>query len=308
MPKVTLLEKNGVRAAHRQQQHALELAGRFPGLCVAAREAAASVMHGVHGRRRAGAGETFWQFRPFVSGESAGRIDWRRSAKDERLYVREREWEAAQMVFVWVDRSPSMWFDSNLALQPKIDRALVLGLAAADLLVRGGERTGLLGLTPALAVRDIVERFAEALVAQDNRVESVPEELPPQLALPRGAQAILIGDFLADPTLISRIIETMSAKGARGHLVMIADPVEESFPFSGNTEFIDVDSLQRLRAGRAEGFRDVYIQRLASHREAIGASARRRGWSLILHRTDRPATEALLALRVHLDTNPGTAS
>jgi uncharacterized protein (DUF58 family) len=307
MPRVALLEKHDVRVAQRHQRRAIELAEHFPRLCVSAREAAASVIHGVHGRRRAGTGETFWQFRPFISGESAGRIDWRRSAKDERLYVREREWEAAHRVFVWVDRSPSMWFASNLALQSKIDRALVLGLAAADLLVRGGERAGLLGLMPALAVRDIVERFAEVLIAQENGENHVPEELPPQLALPHGAQAILIGDFLTDPALISETIGRIGANGARGHLVMIADPVEESFPFEGNTEFIDVDSAQRLRAGRAETFRETYIQRLASHRKAIGAAARRRGWSLSLHRTDRPATEALLALRVKLDANTGTS-
>src|ERR1700732_1803828 len=199
MAAVRILEKNASRLARRHQNHALEMAQRLPGLVAAAREVALSVLHGVHGRRPPGEGETFWQSRPFGAGEAAGRIDWRRSAKDERLYVREREWEAAHTFFLWIERSPSMWFASNLALQPKIDRALVLGLAAADLLVRGGERTGLLGLTPALAVRDIVERFAEALVAQENRVGSVPEELPPQLALPRGAQAILIGDFLAEP-------------------------------------------------------------------------------------------------------------
>jgi len=56
------------------------------------------------------------------------RIDWRRSAKDERLYVREREWEAAHTVYLWIDRSASMWFTSGLALQSKIDRALVLAL------------------------------------------------------------------------------------------------------------------------------------------------------------------------------------
>src|ERR1700736_1250425 len=196
MPKVTLLEKDGVCVTHRHQQRAFALAERFPSLCTAAREVAASVMHGVHGRRRAGTGETFWQFRPFVSGESAGRIDWRRSAKDERLYVREREWEAAHMVFVWIDRSPSMWFASNLALQPKIDRAFVLGLAAADLLVRRGERVGLLGLTPALAVRNIVERLAEVLLAQEAAAGYAPEELPAQVSLPRGAQAILMGAFL----------------------------------------------------------------------------------------------------------------
>ena len=227
-----------------------------------------------------GEGETFWQFRPFVAGEAAGRIDWRRSAKDERLYVREREWEAAHTVFIWIDRSPSMWFASDLALQPKIDRALVLGLAAADLLVRGGERAGLLGLTPALAVRNIVERFADVLLAQEAAAGYAPEELPAQVSLPRGAQAILIGDFLADPALISATIESVSARGARGHLVMIADPVEETFPFSGNTEFVDVDSPARLRAGQAETFRQEYIRRLGLHREAIGASARGAGVDL----------------------------
>jgi len=305
MPTVRLLDKTESRAGRRHQNHALELARRFPGLRTAAKEAAASVMHGVHGRRRAGTGETFWQFRPFVVGETASRIDWRRSAKDERLYVREREWEAAHTVYIWIDRSASMWFASGLALQPKIDRALVLGLAAADLLVRGGERAGLLGLTPAFAVRDIVERFAEILLAQASAASYIPEELPAEVSLPQGAQAILIGDFLTDPTRISTTIEILASQGARGHLVMIADPVEESFPFAGNTEFVDVDSPARLRIGQAETFRQEYIQRLGLHREAIAASARTRGWTWMVHRTDKPATTALLALRAQLDAYLG---
>jgi uncharacterized protein (DUF58 family) len=189
-------------------------------------------------------------------------------------------------------------------LQSKIDRALVLGLAAADLLVRGGERAGLLGLTPALALRNIVGHFAEVLLAQQRAAGYVPEELPKQVSLARGAQVILIGDFLADPAMIAAVIASFSAHGVRGHLLMIADPVEETFPFSGNIEFIDVDSPDRLRVGQAETFRQDYIRRLASHREAIGASARRRGWSLTVHRTDRPATEAVLGLRVQLDAGP----
>jgi uncharacterized protein (DUF58 family) len=306
MVSVRLLKKNESRAGRHHQNHALDLAQRFPGLCASAKEIAASVMHGVHGRRRAGTGETFWQFRPFVAGEAANRIDWRRSAKDdERLYVREREWEAAHTVYIWIDRSASMWFASKLALQPKIDRALVLGLAAADVLVRGGERAGLLGLTPAFAVRQIVERLAEVLLAQESAAGYVPEELPARLSLPLGAQAILIGDFLADPALVATTIEAIAARGARGHLLMIADPVEESFPFTGNTEFVDVDSPARLRVGQAETFRQDYIRRLALHRDAIAASARARGWSFMVHRTDRPATEALLALRFYLDANQG---
>lgn len=303
MPKIRLLDRQESRAGRRHQTHALELARRFPGLCTAAKEAAANVMHGVHGRRRAGLGETFWQFRPFAAGEAANRIDWRRSGKDERLYVRELEWEVAQTVYIWIDRSASMWFSSSHALQPKIDRALVLGLAAADLLVRGGERAGLLGLTPAFAVRQIVERFAEALLAAESAAHSEPEEFPPSIRLPRGAQAIWIGDCLADQAAIGAAIENISAEGARGHLIVIADPIEESFPFSGNTEFIDVDSPARLRAGQAQTFRQEYLRRLSQHRDFITAAARARGWSMMVHRTDRPATEALLALRAQLDAH-----
>lgn len=305
MTAVTLFGKERARVTLLHERDGLALGSRLPSLCVCAREAAASVMHGIHGRRRAGTGETFWQFRPFISGEAAGRIDWRRSAKDDRLYVREREWEAAHMVFIWIDRSPSMWFASSLARQPKIDRALVLGLASAFLLVRGGERAGLLGLTPAIAARNIIERFAGALAAAEANGGSPPEELPREQALPRGARALLIGDFLSDPVDISKAINGLSAQGARGHLLVIADPAEESFPFSGNTEFVDVDSPQRLRAGQAETFREDYIARLAAHREAIGAAARRRGWTVSLHRTGKPAAGALLALKIQLDAMAG---
>ena len=162
------------------QQGALDLARRLPALIVAAKEIASGLMHGVHGRRRAGIGENFWQYRPFVAGESASRVDWRRSARDDRIYVREREWESAHTVWLWVDRSASMNFVSKLALQPKLDRAVVLGLAAADLLVRGGERVGLLGLTRPLAARNVVERFAEAMVHDAGGQEA---DLPPPGAL-----------------------------------------------------------------------------------------------------------------------------
>src|SRR5919112_1752687 len=122
------------------------LAARLPDLLVAARRIAANVMLGVHGRRHPGPGETFWQFRSYVSGEPARQIDWRRSARDHHLYVREREWEAAQTVWLWADLSASMDFRSKLSNTPKVERAVVLMLALAEMLGRGGERVGLPGL------------------------------------------------------------------------------------------------------------------------------------------------------------------
>src|ERR1700751_424839 len=122
------------------------LAASMPRLILEARRVAATVIHGLHGRRRAGPGENFWQYRRFVSGEPAGRVDWRRSARDEHLYVREREWEAAHTVWLWPDRSASMAFASALVTDTKADRALVIALALGHLLVEGGERIGIPGL------------------------------------------------------------------------------------------------------------------------------------------------------------------
>jgi uncharacterized protein (DUF58 family) len=306
MAEVRLLDSAERQIGHGEQQAAIDLARRLPALVVAAREVASSLMHGMHGRRRAGLGETFWQFRPFVSGESTSQIDWRRSARDEHIYVREREWEAAHSVWIWMDRSASMAFTSTLAMQSKLERAIVLGFAAADLLVRGGERVGALGLTPPLATRTIIERFAEAILVADRTRTDAPEELPQAAPLAPRTRAVLLSDFLSDPDEIARTVNAMSARGAKGHLVMIADPVEETFPFRGHTEFMDVDSSATLRVGQAESFSEDYIRRLAAHRDAIAETARKRGWTFALHRTDRPASEALLALRTRLESGAET--
>ena len=308
MADARLLEQHELRADGRHELGALDLARRLPSLIVAAKDVAATVMHGVHGRRRAGVGETFWQFRPFTMGESASRIDWRRSARDDRLYVREREWEAAHTIWIWMDRSPSMAYVSTLAMQSKIDRALTLGLACADLLVRGGERVGIPGLTRAIASRNIIERLAEAMTEESLRPGYKPAELPPPHALAPRTQAILIGDLLTPPDEITATIHQMSSRGAPGHVVMIADPVEETFPFSGHTEFLDVDSSATLRVGEAESFRADYINRLAAHRDAVRRAAMSRGWSFTIHRTDRPASEALLALRMQIEAGSSLGS
>ena len=57
------------------------LAAQMPRLVLEARRVASTVIHGLHGRRRAGSGENFWQYRRFVSGEPAQNVDWRRSAR-----------------------------------------------------------------------------------------------------------------------------------------------------------------------------------------------------------------------------------
>jgi uncharacterized protein (DUF58 family) len=280
------------RAGDDQLRRGAEgLASAMPRLAADARRASSGVMAGVHGRRRAGQGEQFWQFRPFSSGEAAARVDWRRSARDDRLYVREREWEAAQAIWLFIDRSPSMDYRSSLAGISKQERAVVLGLAAADMLVRGGERVGLIEATPAISSRRVIERLADGMLARAN----YGREWPTTVLAPR-SEALIISDFLSPLAELDRALKLVAGRGARGHLVMISDPAEEEFPFTGQTEFLDPEDGYRLRSGAAEELAATYKARLAAHREGLRRLANSLGWTLMSHVTVRPASECLLRL------------
>lgn len=293
MASTRLVEVESRRPGGAQTGGALALAEVMPRLVLESRRVSGTLAHGLHGRRRAGPGESFWQFRPFVTGEAAARIDWRRSARDDRLYVREREWEAAHNIWIWIDRSASMGFASDLAQTSKVERALVLGLALADTFVEGGERVGLLGLTRASASRGIVETLAQALV---NDRAGLSQDLPPHASPGRFDEVVLVSDFLTPLDRVREAVQANSVHGNRGHLVLVVDPVEESFPFTGQAVLHDPESGASLDIGEAGAWGQAYRSRIAAHRDGLSEIARQRGWTLTIHRTDRPASEA--ALRV----------
>ncbi|MBL0404319.1 DUF58 domain-containing protein [Microvirga aerilata] len=303
MARTRVLPESARSPGRVETESALSLASRMPRLVLEARRVAANLAHGIHGRRRAGTGESFWQFRPFVTGEAAQRIDWRRSGRDDRLYVREREWETAQTIWFWIDRSASMGYASDLAQAPKIERAIVLGFALADTFVEAGERVGMLGLMAPRATRRIAETMAQTLVADRTSLE---ESLPPQAPVAPQHEAILVSDFLSPVRDIAAMVEGISSRGARGHLVMIVDPVEETFPFQGQAVLHDLEDGVSLRIGDAASWGRAYRARIEQHRAELQELARRRGWTLTIHRTDRPASEAALRIMTLVSTSRGT--
>jgi uncharacterized protein (DUF58 family) len=292
-------------AVGRLELEAHGLADRLPDLVIEANRVASTVAHGLHGRRRAGPGETFWQFRQFEGADAATLIDWRRSASSDQLYVREREWEAAHTVWLWPDLSPSMDFRSDLAPVTKRDRAMVLMLAAAELLVRGGERVALLGLGRPTASRKAATVIAETVLT-NLMSPLLTASLPPKISLPRFSGAILISDFLEPLDQLGPRLEEMASSGVGGHLVQVMDPAEETLPYEGRAEFLGLEADgERWIVDRVETMREAYIKRLAAHRNGLAEIARRLGWSLLVHHTDRPPHEPLLSLILHLGGQAG---
>jgi len=275
------------------RQRAEQLAASLPPLMAAAERVAATVAQGVHGRRRVGPGESFWQFRRYQPGDAAGRVDWRQSAKSQKYFVRENEWEAAQSVWLWRDGSPSMRYRSFAAEVEKLERADLLLMALAALLIRGGERVALLGVQERPASgRAALTRLANHLLAGEAETPSLPQGE----RLPRHARIVLIGDFLSPLPELDSLVRSYAGQGIGGHLLQVLDPAEEDLPFRGRTRFEGVEGEGALTIGRAETLREAYLNRLAARREAVQALARAVGWTAAFHRTDRPPQTALLAL------------
>jgi len=292
------------------RDRAEQIAAALPPLLVAAERVAQTVAQGVHGRRRVGQGETFWQFRQYQPGDSAARIDWRKSAKSQRLYVRETEWEAAQSVWLWRDASASMDYTSagyiaGAQWPTKKDRAELILVALASLLVRGGERLSLLGsgLAP-MTGRVALSRLAQLLERAPGQASATPASAPPGLPvfepLPRAGQVVLIGDFLAPLDTINASVAQFAGAGLKGHLLHIADPAEEELPFAGRIRFAGVEETDEIVISRVETVRDDYALSFQRHRVGLADIARSVGWTLGYHRTDRPPHLALLALHAAL--------
>ena len=272
------------------------LAATMPRLILEARRVAASIIHGMHGRRRAGPGENFWQYRRFVSGEPASRVDWRRSARDDHLYVRELEWEAAHTIWIWPDRSPSMLFASQLAHDNKLDRALVVALALAEILVEGGERVGIPGLMRPTGSRNVIESMAQAIV--HDRAERA--SLPPSFAPSPLSEIVLLSDLWSDSP-ISDARSRNSPAAARAAM-WCRSSIRPRRPF--RIRAASNSSSRKAAAASppaaAQTWRADYEGRVRRHRSEIRAETDRLAWSFTIHRTDRPASELLLALHARI--------
>jgi uncharacterized protein (DUF58 family) len=268
---------------------AAESAGaRLPPLLVAAERVAATVAQGVHGRRRVGVGDSFWQYRPFVTGDAASRIDWRRSALSDRVFVRDMEWEAAQTVVLWRDGSASMAWRSDRNLPEKKDRAELLLLALAALLFRAGEQVRLPGLKRVFAGRTALAALASLWPATDAG-------LPPPVA-PAHSRVVLAGDFLAPLPEIRACLAGFAALPVKLHLLQILDPAELNLPYEGRVRFLGMERDGEALIPRVASIRDQYAAALQAQLDGLRDLCAAAGFGLSLHRTDRPPESALMTL------------
>ncbi|MEL7214910.1 MAG: DUF58 domain-containing protein [Pseudomonadota bacterium] len=275
------------------RRDAERIGGALPPLLAEAQRLAATILTGAHGRRRTGPGEEFWQYRQALPGDVASAIDWRRSARSDTAYIREMEWDAAQTVTLWCDRSAAMDYRSDPKGRSKGERAKLLSLAIAVLLGRAGERVALM---ESLAAEPRAgESHLRALgYALAQPVEAADYGAAPPWPDGRGGQAVFLSDFLGDLAPLEAALASAAQRGVRGVLLQINDPAEEAFPFDGRVRFEAMSGPTRFETDRARGLHEAYTARLAERRDALEALARGAGWQFGIHRTDESPRKALL--------------
>jgi len=270
------------------------LAGTLPALMADAQHLAATVLLGTHGRKRAGTGDEFWQYRPAEAGDAMRSIDWRRSARSDGHFLRQTEWQAAQSVLLGVDDAASMTFTGAKSRPSKLRRAQTLAMAVGILAVHGGERVGLTHLNePPRGGRGQLMRMAQALM---DGHEAGDYGVPRPKVMPMGSRAVFFSDFLGDPAPIEEVLGRAADRGVKGALVQVLDPDEEAFPYDGRTVFESMSGAIRFETLKAKSLREEYLGRLAERKDRLDRATRRTGWRFTIHHTDQPAEPTLLWL------------
>jgi uncharacterized protein (DUF58 family) len=247
-------------------------------------------------------GDDFWQYRPVQPGDELRQIDWRRSARSDQQFLRQREWQIAQSVTLWVDDAASMRFSSDASLPEKADRARLLALAVAILLNRAGERIGLSGsgLPPRRGEAQI-SQLAQALALDGVREYGAPDAN----GMPSHGRAVFLSDFLGDIDAVRTALTAAADRGVQGIVMQVLDPAEESFPYRGRTIFESMGGGIAHETLKASELRDRYLSRLAGRKDELARLCAATGWRYGQHHTNHSAQSALLWLYNAIDGGHG---
>ncbi len=286
----------------RLRQRSEGAAEKIPALLAEADKVVASVLHGEHPQRKSGIGEKFWQFREYTPFDRPQDIDWRQSAKTERVYIRQKERQTNQTMLVWASNEPGMHFTSDPGTQTKHRSASVLALAIALLLTRGGERVGLLGQkrpgTSEITLETMAHDLSDpsAYVPETHNLSSVH--------IPQNAGLILLSDFLSPIENLNDIFKSLSSVCDQGHIIQVLDPAELTLPYQGRYVFTNPAAKgEKIHIQNVGAMRKEYVERLNEHNQRLKELCRQYNWGFTLHNTGTPHEETLSAMWADMNMN-----
>jgi uncharacterized protein (DUF58 family) len=204
---------------------------------------------GQHPRRQPGQGHDFWQYRTLSAGESAARIDWRKSSRGDSLLVREQERAVPARLAIWCDQSASMHYRSAKNGQTKAEWAYVCSATFAILADAAGEQVTTFFQGASLnSLSHVKLRLADRL------------QVPLPSFLPARSLVLIVSDFLGHADWLSEMTSTALVRQSRVIAIQVHDPAEAHFPFTGRVAFAGLEGEAARDVDDALAARAAYLQ------------------------------------------------
>ncbi len=240
-------------------------------------------------RQRSGMGEDFWQYRGQTPDDTAGSIDWRRSATGDELYIREHELQSARLLGIWADGSKSFDWKSDQAPVSKADAARIILTAIAVRYSENGDLAGVIdGINGVTNSHHLIGPMVDDFMHISASLPGTPR--------PDTAQLIIASDFYGPLGSITEWVRQSAIEGRSGALLQIVDPLEKEFPFTGRVRFrLPGTGLEKI-FGRTELLKDAYLERFQERQSELQKLAASVGWQYFLHNTADPMTPTAYAI------------
>jgi uncharacterized protein (DUF58 family) len=266
-----------------------------------ARVAVEGFLTGLHRSPRFGFSQEFAEYRAYAEGDDPRFIDWNVFARTERTYVRRYRGETNTRLFVLLDASASMGYQSPSARVSKLQFGKFLAAALAYLATRQHDPVGLIVFDDTVrhyrppssragSLQGVLHALDTATPGQRTDLEGCFQKFREHMSR-RGLVAV-ISDLYCDPIAMTRAVQPLAYHGHDIVFFQVLDPGELQPQWRDSVLLEDMESGQTMEVS-PEYMDGVYRDRLQNHLQGVRNAAASVGAELVLARTDEPLDDAL---------------
>ena len=242
------------------QPQALAKLGRMK---LIARSVVEGFITGLHRSPFHGFSVEFAEHREYVAGDNPRDLDWLAMARTDRLYIKQYEEETNLRAHILLDTSASMGYRYDEDRLTKLEYGCYLAASLAFLMIRQQDPTGLVLFdekiqqfmpprSSTMHLNRILQGLEAVVPAKRTGISDTFHDLAERIR--KRGLIIIISDLLdADPTghEIMRGLRHFKHKKHEVLVFHVLDTAETEFPFDRLSEFVDMETDERLQADPA---------------------------------------------------------
>ena len=250
---------------------------RVKNLSLVARGVVEGFITGLHDSPYKGFSVEFAEHRKYSPGDNPRHLDWRILGRTDRLYVKQYEEETNLRAQILLDMSGSMSYGEPPALT-KLEYASYLTAVLAYFMIRQQDAVGLtafdteiqLDMPARSSPRHFDEMMKHLEAVQPGRKTDLGAILH-RLAdrFKRRCLIVLISDLYEDPDAVDHALHHFRSKRHEVIVFHVLDRAEVKFPFGQTTDFVDMETGERIQVDPAyvrDDYRRQIEQFLSRHR------------------------------------------